>query len=63
MEDILTAIGTVGFPIVMALVEAYYIATRSDKMTDIVNENTQAIKELKQFLDDNIDNGGDIDGK
>lgn len=63
MEDVLTAIGTVGFPIVMALVEAYYIATRSDKMTDIVNENTQAIKELKQFLDDNIDNGGDSDGK
>lgn len=63
MDEVLTAVGTVGFPIVMALVEAYYIATRSDKMTDIVNENTQAIKELKQFLDDNIDNGGDTDGK
>lgn len=55
MDEVLTAIGTVGFPIVMALVEAYYIATRADKTNDIINENTQVIRELKQFLDDNLD--------
>lgn len=51
MEDIITAISTCGFPIVMSLLELYYIVTRMDKMTDIINNNTVALKELQQILE------------
>lgn len=56
MDDILTAISTCGFPIVMALLELWYIVSRMDKMTDIITNNTQALKELQQIL---TDKGGD----
>lgn len=59
MDEVLQAIGTVGFPIVMALLELWYIVTRMDKMTDIIANNTQALKELTIFLDKD----GDDDGK
>lgn len=50
MNDLITAIGTVGFPIVMALIEGYYIVTRMDKMTDVVQQNTEIIKLLYERL-------------
>lgn len=54
MEDLMTAISTCGFPIVMSLVEAYYIASRMDKMTDVISHNTTALEKVCSVLD-----GGD----
>ena len=51
MNDVLTAISTCGFPIVMALVEAYYIATRMDKMTEVISNNTTVLNKLAVILD------------
>ena len=51
MKDILTAISTCGFPTVMALVEAYYIATRTDKMTEVISNNTSVLNKLRVILD------------
>ena len=51
MNDVLTAISTCGFPIVMALVEAYYIATRTDKMTEVISNNTTVLNKLAVILD------------
>lgn len=50
MDSVVGAIGTVGFPIVMALIEGYYIVTRMDKMTDVVSKNTEIIKLLYERL-------------
>lgn len=50
MDSVVSAIGTVGFPIVMALIEGYYIVTRMDKMTDVVSKNTEIIKLLYERL-------------
>lgn len=54
MEDIMTAVSTCGFPIVMALVEAYYIASRMDKLTDVISHNTTALEKVCSVID-----GGD----
>ena len=54
MEDIMTAVSTCGFPIVMALVEAYYIASRMDKLTDVISQNTTALEKVCSVID-----GGD----
>lgn len=51
MNDVLAAISTCGFPIVMALVEAYYIATRTDKMTEVISNNTTVLNKLAVILD------------
>ena len=51
MEDIMTAVSTCGFPIVMALVEAYYIASRMDKLTDVISQNTMALEKVCSVLD------------
>ena len=51
MNDILTAISTCGFPIIMALVEAYYIASRTDKMTEVLSNNTTVLNKLAVILD------------
>ena len=51
MNDVLTAISTCGFPIIMALVEAYYIASRTDKMTEVLSNNTTVLNKLAVILD------------
>ena len=51
MEDIMTAVSTCGFPIVMALVEAYYIASRMDKLTDVISQNTTVLEKVCTVLD------------
>ena len=48
---VLTAISTCGFPISMALVEAYYIASRTDKMTEVLSNNTTVLNKLAVILD------------
>lgn len=51
MHDIMQAISTCGFPIVMALVEAYYIVSRMDKLTEVVSQNTTALEKVCTVLD------------
>lgn len=51
MKEIMQAISTCGFPIVMALVEAYYIMSRMDKLTEVVSHNTTALEKVCTVLD------------
>lgn len=51
MNHIIQAISTCGFPIVMALVEAYYIVSRMDKLTEVVSQNTTALEKVCTVLD------------
>ena len=45
-STITSLIASVGFPIVMCGVLCWYVYNVQSKLTDIVNENTAAIKEL-----------------
>lgn len=51
MENIIQAICTVGFPIVMCLLEGYYIFSRADKTRDVIEENNVVLAELKDTLE------------
>lgn len=51
MDNIMQSISTCGFPIVMALVEAYYIVSRMDKLTEVVSQNTTALEKVCTVLD------------
>ena len=51
MDSLMQAISTCGFPIVMALVEAYYIVSRMDKLTEVVSQNTTALEKVCTVLD------------
>ena len=51
MDAIMQAISTCGFPIVMALVEAYYIVSTMDTLTEIVSQNTTALEKACAVLD------------
>lgn len=55
MNDLITAITTVGFPIVMCLVEAWYIVSRADKTTEVLEQNTQALKRISTIIDGGVD--------
>lgn len=67
--DIITAIGTVGFPIVMCLVIMYYWNNQYSKtiselkgtisrLTDVVADNTKALALLEQRLGKDDEDGG-----
>lgn len=67
--DIITAISTVGFPIVMCLVIMYYWNNQYSKtiselkgtisrLTDVVADNTKALALLEQRLGKDDDNDG-----
>lgn len=67
--DVITAISTVGFPIVMCLVIMYYwnnqySKTISDlkgtisRLTDVVADNTKALALLEQRLGKDDEDGG-----
>lgn len=58
MENIIQAICTVGFPIVMCLLEGYYIFSRSDKTRDVLENNNIVLAELKETLD-GLSKGGE----
>lgn len=51
MDNLMQAISTCGFPIVMSLVEAYYIVSRMDKLTEVVSQNTTALEKVCTVLD------------
>lgn len=48
--DVVTAITTVGFPIVMCLLEGWYIVSRADKTRDTLEKNNVVMTELKEVL-------------
>lgn len=56
MQDIIAAVSTCGFPIVIALLELYYIVSRLDKMTDVINNNTLVLKEITTLLKEGDEN-------
>lgn len=67
--DIITAISTVGFPIVMCLVIMYYWNNQYSKtiselkgtisrLTDVVADNTKALALLEQRLGKDDEDGG-----
>lgn len=60
MHTIVQAISTCGFPIVMSLVEAYYIVTRMDKLTEVVSQNTTALEKVCTVLDGYDNDSGSI---
>ena len=49
--DIISAISTVGFPIVMCGLLFWYIQSKMDKMTDTINANTAVMNKLLERLD------------
>lgn len=67
MNDILTVITTVGFPIAMCLILCWYIYKMDDAhnrevdaLTDSLNNNTLALEKLLLFLETKgIYKGGD----
>lgn len=59
MEDVLTAISTVGFPIVCCLILGYLLLqeqqahkAESDKLVESINNNTMIMRELRQLIYD-----------
>lgn len=46
VQDITTIISTVGFPIVMCLLMAYYFYKRDQTMTDALSKLTVAVNKL-----------------
>lgn len=67
--DVITAISTVGFPIVMCLVIMYYWNNQYSKtiselkgtisrLTDVVADNTKALALLEQSLGKDDEDGG-----
>ena len=59
MEDILTAISTVGFPIVCCLILGYLLIQEqnahkeeSTRLVESINNNTLIMRELKQLIYD-----------
>lgn len=63
MQELLQAIGSYGFPIVMCLVLFWYIVKQNEnhkeeiqKMTDALNNNTVALVELRDKIGDGNNN-------
>lgn len=51
MNEILTAISTVGFPIVMCVFLGWYINKTQDKNNEIIQENTKTLTHLSTLLE------------
>lgn len=51
MNEILTAISTVGFPIVMCIFLGWYINKTQDKNNEIIQENTKTLTHLSTLLE------------
>lgn len=50
MNDIITAISTVGFPIVACLGLGYFCYTITNKMLEVIQTNTEALASMKEEL-------------
>ena len=51
MQEIITSISTVGFPIVAAITVGYYCKTLIDKVLSVVDRNTEALSKVLQALE------------
>lgn len=51
LNEVAQLITSLGFPIVMCAALCWYVYNVQTKLTDIVNENTNAIKELIMKID------------
>lgn len=61
MTNIGTLIGSLGFPIVMCIIMAWYIKDQGEKhmqetkaLSDVINQNTIVLESLKQLLQDEL---------
>lgn len=50
MTEIIQAVSTCGFPIVMCFCLLYYIISRSDKTTTALEQNTLALQSIQVIL-------------
>ena len=50
MTEIVQAVSTCGFPIVMCFCLLYYIISRSDKTTTALEQNTLALQSIQVIL-------------
>lgn len=46
MDEIISAVSNVGFPIVCCLIMFWYLSSKIDKLTDCINNNTKVIEKL-----------------
>lgn len=56
MTEIIQAVSTCGFPIVMCFCLLYYIISRSDKTTTALEQNTLALQSIQVLLQKECDN-------
>lgn len=61
ITNIGTLIGSLGFPIVMCIIMAWYIKDQGEKhmqetkaLSDVINQNTIVLESLKQLLQDEL---------
>ena len=66
MDEIVTAISTVGFPIVCTLILLYLLVKENEQhkqemisIKDTIQNNTIVLSELKQLLNDILNGGSD----
>ncbi len=66
MDEIVTAISTVGFPIVCTLILLYLLVKENEQhkqemisIKDTIQNNTIVLSELKQLLNDLLNGGSD----
>jgi len=64
MQDIITAISTVGFPIVFCLLLFWYLRqeteshkTEMNDLKNVISENNSILASLKQLIEDKLKNG------
>ena len=50
MTELIQAVSTCGFPIVMCFCLLYYIISRSDKTTTALEQNTLALQSIQVIL-------------
>jgi len=55
VNDIITIISTLGFPIAACCWMAYYQNTTLQKLTDVIQKNTEMLKELSIRLEGKTD--------
>lgn len=54
-NEIIQAISTVGFPILMCIYVYYQDNLKIDKLNDTINKNTETLKELSTLINHLID--------
>ena len=56
MTELIQAVSTCGFPIVMCFCPLYYIISRSDKTTTASEQNTLALQSIQVLIQKECDN-------